>query len=68
MTGDGTLERLLEYVRAQRGVDFSHYKRSSLERRITARMQDLGLEDYADYYDHLQASPEEFAPLFEGAI
>lgn len=65
MSADRDLERLLDHVRAQRGVDFSQYKRPSLERRIAARMQDLGIEDYAAYFDHLQASPDEFAPLLD---
>lgn len=58
------LEALLEYIRVNRGFDFTGYKRASLERRITKRMQMVGIESYQDYLDHLQAEPGEFTALF----
>ncbi len=57
-------ERLLEYIERNRGFDFTGYKRSSLRRRVGKRMQDLGIEGYESYQDHLEASAEEFAELF----
>jgi two-component system, chemotaxis family, CheB/CheR fusion protein len=57
-------ERLLEFVRTERNFDFTGYKRSSLERRTTKRMQELGIERYADYLDYLQAETDEFNRLF----
>src|SRR3954462_6313437 len=58
------LESLLDYLRESRGFDFSGYKRSSLERRIAKRMDEVGLERYADYQDHLEVTPTEFTQLF----
>ena len=57
-------ERLLEYIQRNRGFDFTGYKRSSLRRRVGKRMQDLGIEGYENYMDHLEASAGEFPHLF----
>jgi two-component system CheB/CheR fusion protein len=61
----GALASLLDYVKRQRGIDFSSYKPATLERRFGKRLQALGITDYAGYLDHLQASPDEFAPLLD---
>ncbi|BDA72255.1 MCP methyltransferase, CheR-type with PAS/PAC sensor [Calothrix sp. PCC 7716] len=58
------LEALLEYIRRNRGFDFSGYKRTSLSRRIRKRMQVIGLENYNDYLDYLEVHPDEFINLF----
>lgn len=57
-------EALLEYVKRSRGFDFTGYKRSSLMRRVTKRMQMVGLASYGDYLDYLEVHPEEFQHLF----
>jgi two-component system, chemotaxis family, CheB/CheR fusion protein len=57
-------EALLEFLKHARGFDFTGYKRSSLIRRISKRMQTLGVSGYAEYQDYLEVHPEEFAPLF----
>ncbi len=61
---EATLDSLLEFVRDSRGFDFTGYKRSSIERRVTKRMTELGLERYEDYLDHLQLHADEFVELF----
>jgi two-component system CheB/CheR fusion protein len=58
------LESLLEYLRSNRGFDFSGYKRASLERRIRKRMHQVGIGTYEDYQDHLEVTPEEYTDLF----
>jgi two-component system CheB/CheR fusion protein len=58
------LESLLGYLKANRGFDFSGYKRSSLERRIRKRMREVGVESYEDYQDHLEVTPDEYTDLF----
>ena len=60
----GGLESLLEYLKTNRGFDFTGYKRASLERRIAKRMEEVDVSGYADYIDHLEVHPEEFALLF----
>jgi two-component system CheB/CheR fusion protein len=57
-------ETLVEYLKNNRGFDFSGYKRSSLRRRIGKRMQTLHIERYGDYLDYLEVHPEEFIQLF----
>ena len=59
-----TLDELLEFIRDSRGFDFTGYKRSSIERRVTKRMHDLQLKSYDEYLDHLQLNGDEFVELF----
>ena len=64
--GEGArdLETLLEYMRDNRGFDFTGYKRPSLDRRIRKRMADARIKTLRQYRDYLDAHPEEFALLF----
>jgi two-component system CheB/CheR fusion protein len=57
-------EALIEFLKNNRGFDFTGYKRSSLRRRIGKRMQTLHIERYGDYLDYLEVHPEEFIQLF----
>ncbi len=61
---DTTLDELLDFVKQSRGFDFTGYKRSTIERRLAKRMQEVGAERYEDYIDYLQLNAEEFAELF----
>ena len=56
---------LLEYLKQNRGFDFTGYKRSSLQRRIKKRMDAVELDSYADYEDYLEVHPDEFRHLFD---
>jgi two-component system CheB/CheR fusion protein len=58
------VEVLLDYLRRNRGFDFTGYKRTSLTRRIDKRMQEVGIPSYLDYVDYLEVVPEEFTHLF----
>ena len=58
------IEDLLTYLRDSRGFDFTGYKRSTLARRITRRIQATGASDYSSYRDHLEAEPDEVTELF----
>jgi two-component system CheB/CheR fusion protein len=66
--GERDFESLLYYLRQQRGFDFSGYKRPSLMRRVTKRMQMLNLGSFADYIDYLEVHPEEFPQLFNTVL
>jgi len=57
-------EALLQYLRQNRGFDFSGYKRPSLVRRIAKRMQLIGIDGFSSYMDYLEVHPDEFALLF----
>lgn len=57
-------EEILQYLKEARGFDFTGYKRSSLMRRVDRRMSQLGVGDYVEYLDVLQANADEFVALF----
>lgn len=59
------LEDLLIYLKQVQQVDLTDYKRSSLLRRIRVRMQQVGVECYQDYFDHLQQQPDEVSQLLD---
>jgi two-component system CheB/CheR fusion protein len=61
---DEGFEAILRYLKEARGFDFTGYKRSSLMRRVSRRMMQVGIEGYPDYLDHLQVNGDEFAALF----
>ena len=61
---DPAFERLLEFLRGNRGFDFTGYKRASLERRIRKRMQEVGISQVDEYLDYLEVHPAEFTELF----
>ena len=62
---DKSFEALLEYLRQNRGFDFTGYKRPSLMRRVDRRMQTINIQTFEDYLDYLEVHPEEFAHLFD---
>ncbi len=64
-TTEHDLEVLLDYLRRNRGFDFTGYKRSSLSRRVRKRMQSVGVTSYLDYVDYLEVVPDEFTQLFD---
>ncbi|GAB4346151.1 MAG: hypothetical protein Kow0099_27090 [Candidatus Abyssubacteria bacterium] len=61
---DEQLEALLQFIKGNRGFDFTGYKRSSLTRRITKRMQSVNIDTFGDYRDYLEVTPDEFVHLF----
>jgi two-component system CheB/CheR fusion protein len=61
----GELQRLLEFIRRSRGFDFSGYKRTSLQRRLSKRMREVGVETPSGYQDYLEVNPNELTELFD---
>ena len=61
---DRIFKALLDFLRRNRGFDFTGYKRSSLRRRVTKQMQLRDIHRFGDYLDYLEVHPEEFTPLF----
>jgi two-component system, chemotaxis family, CheB/CheR fusion protein len=61
---DPGVELVLAHLKQVRAFDFTGYKRATLSRRIEKRMQQVGIEDHAEYVDHLQVHPDEFEHLF----
>ncbi len=65
---DAAFESLLDFVRRARGLDFTGYKRASLQRRFRRRMDAVGCETYADYLDYLEVHPDEYEELFDSLL
>jgi two-component system CheB/CheR fusion protein len=61
---DPTFERLLEFVRDERGFDYTGYRRPTLMRRFEKRMQAVGADDWDAYRAYLAEHAEEFVELF----
>jgi two-component system, chemotaxis family, CheB/CheR fusion protein len=62
---DPAFEALLEFLKRTRALDFTGYKRTSLERRFRRRMATVGSTGYAGYLDYLEVHPEEYEQLFD---
>jgi two-component system CheB/CheR fusion protein len=62
------LKRIFRRLRTVCGVDFSHYKRSTIERRITRRMAVHQIEGLASYVNLLQENPSEVQALFRDLL
>jgi two-component system CheB/CheR fusion protein len=58
------LEDLLTFLKEQRGLDFTGYKRASLNRRVRRRMAMVGVDTFEDYHDYLVMNPDEYTTLF----
>jgi two-component system, chemotaxis family, CheB/CheR fusion protein len=67
-TSDIEFEDLIRYVQESRGLDFRGYKRSSLRRRITIRMERVGAEGFSAYQSFLEAHPQEFNELLDTVL
>ncbi len=59
------LVKIFGLLRSTTGVDFSHYKSKTIDRRIQRRMLLCKLEQLADYATYLQDNPTEIKALYE---
>src|SRR5262249_48033138 len=57
------LRRILAHLRVRTGHDFSHYKRSTVMRRLVRRMQVARKEEFDDYFSYLRDNVEEAQAL-----
>jgi two-component system CheB/CheR fusion protein len=62
---DRDVDALLDFLKRNRGFDFTGYKRSTLERRVEKRMDAVGIDSYPAYLDYLEAEADEFTQLFD---
>ena len=65
---DPVFEALLHHIQESRGLDFRGYKRTSLRRRITLRMEAVGAADFGAYQSQLEADPGEFESLLNTVL
>lgn len=62
------LERIFMLLRTHTGHDFSYYKRSTIQRRITRRMLLHKLENLSSYVRYLEENPPEVRELFHDIL
>ncbi len=62
------LEQIIKILQTITDVDFHHYKRPSLARRIRHRMDEVGLGDFVDYLPRLRTDPDEVTALFDTVL
>jgi len=66
--GDPALVSILRLVRRATGVDFAHYKPSTLTRRIKRRMTLRGFKNLEAYSRHLEQNREEASELCDDCL
>jgi two-component system CheB/CheR fusion protein len=57
------LERFLEALHRNRGVDFRSYKQPTIRRRLSRRMAATGCESLDEYSTYVEEHPEEYRQL-----
>ncbi|HEU4532315.1 MAG TPA: chemotaxis protein CheB, partial [Steroidobacteraceae bacterium] len=62
---ESILRSIFRRLRASHGVDFTHYKRSTLGRRLARRMALQKIDELPDYLALLEADPIETAALYQ---
>ncbi|WP_448188019.1 CheR family methyltransferase [Azospirillum sp. sgz301742] len=67
-TADPEFETLIRHIQESRGIDFRGYKRTSLQRRIRRRMEEVNCEDFPSYQDFLEVHPQEFIELLNTVL
>ncbi|HUO85401.1 MAG TPA: chemotaxis protein CheB, partial [Thermoanaerobaculia bacterium] len=66
--GAEEIERILELLRAYNPADFSHFKRSSVERRILRRVVLGNYDGMTSYADSLESDPEALETLYQDLL
>ncbi|RYZ32554.1 MAG: hypothetical protein EOO72_15205, partial [Myxococcaceae bacterium] len=62
------LQRVFQLLREARGVDFTHYKPSTIHRRLERRMHLAKMEDLGAYLGYLEVHPEELELLHQDLL
>ena len=62
------LRQIVNYLRRRTGHDFSNYKRATILRRVSRRMQVTGQESLNAYHRFLEANSEEAKELFSDLL
>jgi two-component system, chemotaxis family, CheB/CheR fusion protein len=65
---DDQFQRIFALLRTASGIDFSHYKRPTIERRLLRRMALQKITSAAEYIDMLQQHPQEANLLYRDIL
>jgi len=66
--GDTDFKKILKSLKTSFGVDFTHYRDTTINRRITRRMVINKTENMKTYLAYLQAHPNELQALFDDLL
>ncbi len=66
--GETDLKRILMMLKASYGVDFTHYKETTINRRITRRRVINKIENNKEYVAFLRTHPNEILALFDDLL
>ena len=59
---------MLEHLREASGIDFTSYKRSTIERRLARRLARTGMASLEDYATYLATHPQDARSLYEDLL
>jgi two-component system CheB/CheR fusion protein len=62
------IDRVLEQLREASGIDFSSYKRTTIERRLARRLARHQLDSLDEYSSYLTAHPDEASVVYEDLL
>ena len=62
------LQIILDLLAKKTGTDFSQYKASTIQRRVTKRIETLKLTDNDAYYQYIRKNPGELEKLYETVL
>ncbi|HMK94215.1 MAG TPA: chemotaxis protein CheB [Candidatus Limnocylindrales bacterium] len=65
---EDSIKSIFTMLKSTFGVDFSHYKESTISRRITRRMVINQIDSLKEYTDFLRKSPKELQSLFDDML
>lgn len=68
ITEEKGMERVFDILRQAKGLDFAHYKNTTMSRRISRRMAMLKLEKLKDYAEFLRENKNERENLFDDLL
>ena len=68
ITGRNQLQKIFALIRSATGHDFSHYKHSTIERRIERRLAVHQIGSLPDYILYMQKNPDEIDILFKNLV
>ncbi|CAG5074794.1 Protein-glutamate methylesterase/protein-glutamine glutaminase [Dyadobacter sp. CECT 9623] len=67
-TDSEDLRKILAFVKSAAGVDFTHYKKATIRRRIIRRMLLYKIDTLAGYIDYLKKHPAEAGTLYNDLL
>ncbi|MGB3464864.1 MAG: chemotaxis protein CheB, partial [Cyclobacteriaceae bacterium] len=63
-----TPDKIFQLLQARLGTDFSRYKPSTILRRVTKRLEQIGLTSIEEYLDYIHSHPKELDKLFQTVL